>query len=225
MCCYRQEVTQVNVASGWNLKANAQGCKTQAHLCPRTPVAAPCPQPGECCSSRTGICFFAGRSPPIYIQKTFILFIFFFTQPSPPPFLFLTRKTNSNSSSFGGRSLLTRAPSGGTIWGCYQRARARCGEEVGDVGGPRWSPYGPHWSHCQTAPHRVRRCLQTTPGLCEDMCASPNPIYSQPHTLRFMQGARGHTRTQEDMRWVVCPCAWPGCPHETQIIPCPPMYH
>lgn len=122
MCCYRQEVTQVNVASGWNLKANAQGCKTQAHLCPRTPVAAPCPRPGECCSSGTGICFFAGRSPPIYIQKTFILFFFFFTQPSPPPFLFLTRKTNSNSSSFGGRSLLTRAPSGGTIWGCYQRA-------------------------------------------------------------------------------------------------------
>lgn len=120
MCCYRQEVTQVNVASGWNLKANAQGCKTQAHLCPRTPVAAPCPRPGECCSSGTGICFFAGRSPPIYIQKTFIYF--FFTQPSPPPFLFLTRKTNSNSSSFGGRSLLTRAPSGGTIWGCYQRA-------------------------------------------------------------------------------------------------------
>lgn len=40
MCCYRQEVTQVNVASGWNLKANAQGWKIQIHLCPQTPVAA-----------------------------------------------------------------------------------------------------------------------------------------------------------------------------------------
>lgn len=59
----------------------------------------------------------------LFTSKRLLFYLFFFLHsPRLPPFLFLTRKTNSNSSSFGGRSLLTRAPSGGTIWGCYQRA-------------------------------------------------------------------------------------------------------
>lgn len=55
-------------------------------------------------------------------------------------------------------------------------------------GDPAGHPTAPRWSHCQTAPHQGRRCLQTTPGLCEDICASPNPIYSQPHTYEVHAG-------------------------------------
>lgn len=64
------------------------------------------------------------------------------------------------------------------------------------MGGPRWSPYGPHWSHCQTAPHRGRRCLQTTPGLCEDMCASPKPyLFTASHFEVHAGRTRAHPHT------------------------------
>lgn len=93
MCCYRQEVTQVNVAAGWNLKANAQGlenpnpplsldtCGCSAGLAHGLRNSA---QTGQGCASLQG-------EVPIFTSERLFL----------PSSLFLTVKMNSNCSSSG----------------------------------------------------------------------------------------------------------------------------
>lgn len=95
---------------------------------------------------------------------------------------------NSNSSSFGGRSSLTRAPSGGTIWGCYQ-ARASA-STLGEGGGrrgeaPLCSPVCPARSPSPMGRTRLRAAC-SAPGPCQGTSASKHKPWAfaaslQPH--------------------------------------------
>lgn len=130
---------------------------------------------------------------PVFTSERFFL---------PLPALFLTRKMNSNSSSFGGKSSLTRAPSGGTIWGCY-RARASASTPGEGGGGRGEAPL------CSSpAPNGQDQAPQDTSA------AKHKPGY---HTVSSIPGLP-ETRGQAQRTY---PCTWrtggrsyaPACGH------------
>lgn len=82
---------------------------------------------------------------------------------------------NSNSSSFGGRSLLTRAPSGDATR--LEQVRAHLRKEVGDAG----RPHSGHPSALLTAPVKARL---------------PSGQDMAPRSLHCTRAVRGHERYQ-----------------------------